>query len=407
MSTERGHSLVELSELGLDPGVPKQELRRLITPKSVCEYRALLASKASLPEGLILDPAAGSGGQLLAYGKYISKHCVGVELSPERAKYCGYVLSRGNSTGSFMTICGDGIDAHGVMAAVKTQIGVSSVSMLHVDPARPMDTQKHSVSEMQPPLAELLESWSEYISSGEQGPAMALDLSPRLAGQQMSEIEHIVTAIFPGTAMTWEWLSRGGGRVDRLCLHTGPLAHTPSVSKSVRLYNDGSFSVLHAREEELDSEDSGWPNYEVMEGDTVALVDPVVTKSRLRGVFEDRLGYNRGELIWAKKSDRRPLVVLREEIRPGSEARPFVMAQGKAVGRLESDLSMMSIDSLAALAMENGISNIQIRCSCEPQLHKRITNRLSKIMGSVDGMSGFLIEDGGTKDLMLCRDVEK
>ena len=306
-----------------------------------------------------------------------------------------------------MTICGAGIDAHGVMAAVKTQIGVSSVSMLHVDPARPMDTQKHSVSEMQPPLAKLLESWSEYISSGEQGPAMALDLSPRLAGQQMSEIEHIVTAIFPGTAMTWEWLSRGGGRVDRLCLHTGPLAHTPSVSKSVRLYNDGSFSVLHAREEELDSEDSGWANYEVMEGDTVALVDPVVTKSRLRGVFEDRLGYNRGELIWAKKSDRRPLVVLREEIRPESEARPFVMAQGKAVGRLESDLSMMSIDSLAALAMENGISNIQIRCSCEPQLHKRITNRLSKIMGSVDGMSGFLIEDGGTKDLMLCRDVEK
>ena len=51
MSTERGHSLVELSELGLDPGVPKQELRRLITPKSVCEYRAMLASKASLPEG--------------------------------------------------------------------------------------------------------------------------------------------------------------------------------------------------------------------------------------------------------------------------------------------------------------------------------------------------------------------
>ena len=25
----------------------------------------------------------------------------------------------------------------------------------------------------------------------------------------------------------------------------------------------------------------------------------------------------------------------------------------------------------------------------------------------LDGMSGFLIEDGGTKDLMLCRDVEK
>ena len=62
--------------------------------------------------------------------------------------------------------------------------------------------------------------------------------------------------------------------------HRASCTHSFSV-ESVRLYNDGSFSVLHAREEELDSEDSGWPNYEVMEGDTVALVDPVVTKSRL------------------------------------------------------------------------------------------------------------------------------
>ena len=102
----------------------------------------------------------------------------------------------------------DGTDAQGVMSIVESKTGQTSICMLHVDPARPMDTQKHAVSEMQPSLSVLLESWSEYIHVGPDGPAMTLDLSPRLARQQMLEIEDIVLAVFPRTSMTWEFGNR-------------------------------------------------------------------------------------------------------------------------------------------------------------------------------------------------------
>ena len=66
----------------------------------------------------------------------------------------------------------------------------------------------------------------------------------------------------------------------------------------------------------------------------------------------------------------------------------------------------MSIDSLASLAMENDIATIRVRCSLEPRLHKRITDRLKANIGSDSWKSGFLIEDGGSEDLVLCKELE-
>ena len=405
MTFGTGHKLVESADLDVDPRALKREVRRLVTPKSVSEYRAKIASKSDLPEGVILDPAAGSGGQLLAYSKYLNRPCAGVELSPQRADFCAYQFSGATVNSSVIAICGDGTDAHGVMSIVESRTGQTSICMLHVDPARPMDTQNHSVSEMQPPLKVLLEAWSKYIHVGPNGPAMALDLSPRLASQQMSEIEHIVSGVFPSTAMTWEWLSRGGGRVDRLCLQTGPLANVGSVSRAVRLWNNGSFSTLIDNGNELDSFDMGWSDYKLCTGDLVALIDPVVPKSGLRGVFEKYAGYAPGELVWIGKSERRPLALLQDGVQSESEVRPFVVAQGVVVGRFPSKLDLMSVDSLAALAMKNGVGTIQIRCSSEPRLHTRITDRLRQIMGQVHGSTGFLIDDGGSQDLVLCREL--
>ena len=76
------------------------------------------------------------------------------------------------------------------------------------------------------------------------------------------------------------------------------------------------------------------------------------------------------------------------------------------VGRMASKLDLMSIDSLASLAMENNIATIQVRCSLEPRLHKRITDRLRQILGQIHGSPGFLIEDGGSEDLVLCKELE-
>ena len=178
-----------------------------------------------IPDGFILDPAAGSGGQLAAYGEKLRRDCVGVELSPRRAVHCANSLTRLEGGSATLTICGDGLDSEGVMALVQEKIGDVKVAMLHVDPARPLDAQNHSISEMEPPLKPLLEAWSDYLEGGEFGVSLLLDLSPRLASKQRMEVEAIVRELFPGVNVMWEWLSRGGGRVDRLTIHTGGLAH--------------------------------------------------------------------------------------------------------------------------------------------------------------------------------------
>ena len=132
MTSETGHKLVESHDSGVDPRAIKKEVRRLVTPKSVSEYRAKISSKANLPKGVILDPAAGSGGQLLAYSKYLDRPCAAVELSPQRADFCAYQFSKASDNSSVITICGDGTDAQGVMSIVESETGQTSICMLHL-----------------------------------------------------------------------------------------------------------------------------------------------------------------------------------------------------------------------------------------------------------------------------------
>ena len=95
-----------------------ESFRRLVTPEIVCDFRAAQVSISRIPEGFVLDPAAGSGGQLAAYGKRLGKSCVGVELSPRRAVHCANSLSTLGGDIDTLAICGDGLDSEGVMSIV-------------------------------------------------------------------------------------------------------------------------------------------------------------------------------------------------------------------------------------------------------------------------------------------------
>ncbi|MED5267256.1 MAG: class I SAM-dependent methyltransferase, partial [Candidatus Thermoplasmatota archaeon] len=283
-----------------------ESFRRLVTPGIVCDFRAAQVSISRIPEGFVLDPAAGSGGQLAAYGKRLGKSCVGVELSPRRAVHCANSLSTLGGDVDTLAICGDGLDSEGVMSLVREKMRDVKISMLHVDPARPLDAQNHSISEMEPPLRPLLEAWSDYLESGELGVSLLLDLSPRLAPKQRMEVEAIVRDLFPGVNLTWEWLSRGGGRVDRLTVHTGGLAQEDGGVRCVRLHRDGSFDALSGKAGDYHAE---WVDIDPVVGEILALVDPVVTQSGLRIAYEKGAGQE-GRVKWVHDSDRRPMAIL-------------------------------------------------------------------------------------------------
>jgi len=376
-----------------------EAFRRLLTPENVCNFRAAQVSVSRIPDGFILDPAAGSGGQLAAYGEKLRRDCVGVELSPRRAVHCANSLTRLEGGSAALAICGDGLDSEGVMALVHEKIGDVKVAMLHVDPARPLDAQNHSISEMEPPLKPLLEAWSDYLEGGEFGVSLLLDLSPRLASKQRMEVEAIVRELFPGVNVMWEWLSRGGGRVDRLTIHTGGLAHEDGEVRCIRLHRDGSFDVLSGK---MGVNDIEWLNIDPVVGEILALIDPVVIRSGLRVAYEIGAGQE-GEVKWVHDSDRRPMAILNEGLQVGCTSRAFTSIHGRVEERIKGSLNLMMVDSLAASAMRYGLSRVQIRCACDPKMHTKIVNRLDSILGDTEGENGFLVDAPDGNSLFLCK----
>ena len=387
----------EMDELRFDDD--SEAFRRLLTPENVCNFRAAQVSVSRIPDGFILDPAAGSGGQLAAYGEKLRRDCVGVELSPRRAVHCANSLTRLEGGSAALAICGDGLDSEGVMALVHERIGDVKVAMLHVDPARPLDAQNHSISEMEPPLKPLLEAWSDYLEGGEFGVSLLLDLSPRLASKQRMEVEAIVRELFPGVNVMWEWLSRGGGRVDRLTIHTGGLAHEDGEVRCIRLHRDGSFDVLSGK---MGVNDIEWLNIDPVVGEILALIDPVVIRSGLQVAYEIGAGQE-SEVKWVHDSDRRPMAILNEGLQVGCTSRAFTSIHGRVEERIKGSLNLMMVDSLAASAMRYGLSRVQIRCACDPKMHTKIVNRLDSILGDTEGEKGFLVDAPDGDSLFLCK----
>ena len=285
------------------------------------------------------------------------------------------------------------------MALVHEKIGDVQVAMLHVDPARPLDAQNHSISEMEPPLKPLLEAWSDYLEGGEFGVSLLLDLSPRLASKQRMQVEAIVRELFPGVNVMWEWLSRGGGRVDRLTIHTGGLAHEDGEVRCIRLHRDGSFDVLSGR---MGVNDIEWLNIDPVVGEILALIDPVVIRSGLQVAYEIGAGQE-GEVKWVHDSDRRPMAILNEGLQVGCTSRAFTSIHGRVEERIKGSLNLMMVDSLAASAMRYGLSRVQIRCACDPKMHTKIVNRLDSILGDTEGEKGFLVDAPDGNSLFLCK----
>ena len=220
-------------------GEPKfhltDEMKRLSTPWFVALTRAQRIDGDSLPAGVILDAAAGSGIQLIAYGRELERPVLGIEMDGNIAVLCAanmYINSKEDELQRSMdrVIIGDGSDSEGAMTEYWNslrQAGTRAhppIAMLHLDPARPRDAQNHDIDEMEPSVASILEGWGDQLQSGPNGPAVLLDLSPRLGEDQRGLVEANVRMALPGAEFTWEWLSQGGGRVDRLSLWIGSLA---------------------------------------------------------------------------------------------------------------------------------------------------------------------------------------
>ena len=394
-------SFNELSFFHASEGKP------LATPWQVAMTRADYLAQFDLPNGMLLDCACGSGIQLAAYASRLKQAALGVELDRNRAiASCLNLNTIARHYASFdqgwhrrsLVVSGDGTASEDIAS----QIGLeaNSIAVLMLDPARPRNSRTHSLDEMQPNLPSVFDAWKPYLASTSRGPCIVIDLSPRLTQELRDGVESIVDSFWPGIERTWTWMSRGGGRVDRLELWLGGVA-TPNISKRfVRLSRTfGGGDTIFEQHESTQSHRHGLNT--PRRNEWVTILDAALVESGLVDVWLSEQLSTAEDVRWAESSPRRPRIHHNGPLKDDSH--PFVVASGRVVELLDMALDEANIDSIVATALENDISAMTIRCGVDAQLQPRLQGSIDRQLRNRQGRrKAFLTRHTSSNHLLLC-----
>lgn len=399
-----------LVEQAQDPTAPEGlvfhhaiEGKPLATPWQVAVLRAAHLAEFPLPEGLLVDCACGSGVQLAAYASTLGRAVLGVELEPARAQASAFNLKTVANhhaahdelwfTGS-RVVAGDGTDADGVLRSIGAGEGVA---FLHLDPARPRNSRTHALEEMQPPLHSVLQAWAPHFTE----PGFVLDLSPRLTDDQRAEVEALVDALWPGLDRTWEWTSRGRGRVDRLALWAGTVAEKGTLRRFVRvpptlggeplmLRLAGSHEAIKTRV------------HPPKRGEFVTIVDAALVESGLAPTWLPTVSKDNA-FRWAVLTGRRPQVHHDHALRLGPEQQSLVQATGRVVELLPFELDETTVDAVVEHALEHNFRSVKLRMDLDPALQPVLQGSLDRQLQRRHGVrEGFLTRHPNGHTLLLC-----
>ena len=384
-------------------GEPKfhmtEDMRRLSTPWSVAQIRAEQIEAADLPAGVILDAAAGSGVQLIAFTTRLKRPGLAIEVDPNVGLLCAANMHISGGEEDLQrtmdrVLIGDGTDAEDAIVSYWNSLREAGtrahppIGMLHLDPARPKDAQRHEIDEMEPALAPLLKSWANHLETGPRGPAILLDLSPRLNEEQRSLVDAVIETSFPGIARTWEYLSQGGGRIDRLSVWIGSLS-SKEPSRCVRMGKKNIMATIEGRvaKSELVSMSSPPPF-----GAYITIVDPALVQSGLHEAWLDRALPKCAGHSWLRLDGRRPLLISTDPLTRDDEIDAFVIASGEIVQHRLTPPELHTIEQTAAAAARNEVGKVTLRCSLDPDLHPTLQRRLDKAMKEFEGARGFIVD---------------
>ena len=376
-----------------------EDMRRLSTPWSVSQVRAEQIQATDLPAGVILDAAAGSGVQLIALTTGLKRPGLAIELDPNIGLLCAANMQINGDQADLQrtmdrVLIGDGTDAENAIVAYWNSLREAGtrahppIGMLHLDPARPRDAQRHEIDEMEPAIGAVLRAWSNHLETGPRGPAILLDLSPRLNETQRSLVDAVIETTFPGIPRTWEFLSQGGGRIDRLSVWIGSLS-SQERSRCVRMGKKNIMATIEgeAAESELVTLSSP-PPY----GAYLTIVDSALVKSGLHEAWlEKALSEGTGH-SWLRLDGRRPLLISTDPLMRDDEIDAFVIASGEIVQHRLTPPELHTIEQTAASSARNGVGKVTLRCSLDPDLHPTLQRRLDKAMKEFDGSRGFMVD---------------
>jgi len=374
-----------------------ENAKPLATPWQVAVERARLVRQCSLEPGVILDPACGSGIQLAAYCAILGRRGMGIELDDSTAHAAAANMLRVVNQGFDSTILdskiriGDGT------------IGDSSlpVAMLHIDPARPRNSRTHGLEEMAPQLPAIFSAWKDNLAQGENGPAILLDLSPRIDENQRSEVESMVEEHWPGIGKTWVWTSRGKGRVDRLSLWAGALSMPGITRRFIRIPPDIKDRALVIEGSAM--EEPTAVRRPPRKGESVTILDSALVESGLTQSWFDRV-LPEQEITWGIVEGRRPQIHHDSPLDlSGKGDRLLVQATGRIVKLVHCDLDEATIPVLAEAAREYGFGKLTLRIPLSPEDQPKLQGGIDRMLSARGGpRRGFVARKPGDSMLLLC-----
>ena len=309
-------------------------------------------------------------------------------------------------------VIGDGTDSDGAITEYWNSLREAGtrahppIAMLHLDPARPTDAQNHDINEMEPSVASVLQGWVDQLQIGPNGPAVLLDLSPRLGEDQRGLVEANVRMALPGSEFTWEWLSQGGGRVDRLSLWIGSLA-SKSSHRCVRM---GRKNVIAEIEGNPANSEIVVMNEPPPYGAHLTIVDPALVQSGLQESWLEQVVQEGSGYSWLRLEGRRPILIHTDPLIESDALEGFVVATGEIVQHRLRPPELHTIDQVASSIAKNGIGKITLRCSLDPDVHPTIQRRLDRELKPIEGSKGFMVDidlerPSGTQSLyVVCKE---
>ena len=374
--------------------------RPLATPWQVAIERAKMVRKCKLPKGPILDPACGSGIQLAAYCSILNKRGIGIELDELTGRAANANLKRIYDHGFGKSL----IDSEIIIGDGTKNRGDTMYSMLHLDPARPRNSRTHSLDEMAPKLQEIFAAWKGCLISGEKGPGILLDLSPRLQTSQRKEVESIVEDFWPNIGKTWVWTSRGRGRVDRLSLWLGQLSSQGVSRRFVRIPPEPKNKPLVV---EGDYEEISEHRRPPRRGEYVSILDAALVESGLANNYLEKVLPDT-DITWSITSGRRPQIHHDGELKyQEKNQKLLIQATGRIVKLAHVDLSLETISSLVGVARDYGFGKLTLRMSVDPGLQPRLQGSLDRQLNSKGGQhKGFVTKQPHDSMLLLCQESQ-
>ena len=374
---------------------------RLATPWQVAISRAEFLATLPIPEGPIVDPACGSGIQMAAFSKMLSRPALGIELDEDTGEFAaqniGSVLASSTSLANSGVLIGDGREAK---LALETSGICESVGFLHLDPARPKNSRTHGLDEMAPKVDEILSAWKPFLTTGERGPAIMLDLSPRLTDMLRAEVEEIVDSLWPNIGRTWEWTSRGRGRIDRLSLWLGAASSIGIERRFVRIPPDLEPTVMIegvSREDEIQLSDR-----HSKPGDMIAIIDSALVESGLAYAWFEQVLPTQS-IDWLDVKGRRPTIRYHGLFElPTSEHKLLIQAQGRVIATFKSPLDEEVLELIINKAQAKSIGNIRVRARVDPREQPRLQSMLDRCLDDRAKGMAFVCNDLIDGALLLC-----